>query len=78
MPDPKSDPGRSCMKLPHWPAADRAGWAAAIKKGGLLDEKGLAAHWRETTRKAVQDAYGRYLTFLAVRGSTRARVLQRV
>src|SRR5262245_52069577 len=68
MPDPKLDPTRRCMKLQHWPEADRTAWAAAINEGGLLDEKGLAAHWRETTRKAVQDAYGRYLTFVAVRG----------
>ena len=40
MTDPKSDPSRRCMKLQHWPAADRAAWAAAIKKGGLLDEEG--------------------------------------
>ena len=36
--------------------------------GGLLDEAGLAVHWRPATRKSVQDAYGRWLTFLGRNG----------
>lgn len=66
--DAKADPSRRCMKLANWPAADRAAWEAAVTKGGLLEEGGLAAHWRPATRKSVQDAYGRWLTFLALRG----------
>ncbi len=62
--DPKNDPARRCRKLPDWPEADRHAWEAAITPGGLLDETGLVAHWRPATRKSVQDAYGRWLTFL--------------
>src|SRR5215218_1158951 len=68
MSDPKSDPRRRCQKLPDWPVADRAAWEAAVTSKGLLEEGGLAAGWRETTKKAALDAYGRYLTFLAFRG----------
>ncbi|EYD76040.1 hypothetical protein Rumeso_02469 [Rubellimicrobium mesophilum DSM 19309] len=62
--DPKSDPSRRCLKPEHWPAGDRQAWAAAVAPGTLLEEGGLAAHWRPATRKSVQDAYGRWLTFL--------------
>ena len=64
-PDPKSDPRRRCMKLENWPAQNRAAWEAAIAEGGLLEGGGPAAGWRATTRNTVQDAYGRWLTFLA-------------
>jgi hypothetical protein len=53
------------MKLDLWPQRDRAAWDSACAKGDLLDGGGLAASWRETTKKAVKDAYGRYLTHLA-------------
>ncbi len=62
--DPKRDPARRCRKLPEWPEADRRAWEAAVTPGGLLDEGGLAVHWRPATRKSVQDAYGRWLTYL--------------
>jgi hypothetical protein len=56
------------MKVELWPPRDRAAWEAAFAKGDLLDGGGLAAQWRDTTKKAVQDAYGRYLTHLAFQG----------
>jgi hypothetical protein len=56
------------MKLPDWPAADWAAWEAAMTRGGLLEDGGAAAHWRPATRKSVQDAYGRWLTFLERNG----------
>jgi integrase len=62
--DPKADPRRRCLKLQNWPDVDREAWQAAVAEGSLLHGRGAAAHWRETTRKAVQDAYGRWLTFL--------------
>ena len=67
-PDPKKDPLRRCLKLPQWPDADRSAWEAAVAEGDLLEGGGLAARWRETTRKTVQDAYGRWLTFLELNG----------
>jgi hypothetical protein len=63
--DPKQDPSRRCRKLADWPAPDREAWKAAVRPCvGLLDEAGLAAHWRPATQKSVRDAYGRWLTFL--------------
>lgn len=62
------DPRRRCMPLAEWPEADRAAWEVAIHAAGPLDNPGLAAHWRPKSRRYVIDAYGRYLTFLAVNG----------
>ena len=62
--NPKADPRRRCLKLYEWPAADRKAWDAAVAHGSLPRGGGPAAHWRATTRKTVQDAYGRWLTFL--------------
>ncbi|WPY94970.1 hypothetical protein T8T21_02270 [Limimaricola variabilis] len=62
--DPKRDPARRCRKLPDRPEADRRAWEATVTPGGLLDECRLAGRWRPATRKSVQDAYGRWLTFL--------------
>lgn len=56
------------MKVELWPPRDRAAWEAAFVKGDLLDGDGPAAEWRDTTKKAVRDAYGRYLTHLAFQG----------
>ncbi len=64
MTDPKSDPRRRCLPLAEWPLADQEAWYAAIRDGGLLDDRGLALHWRPETRRSVIAAYGRYLTFL--------------
>ena len=67
--DPKRDPRRRCLKLADWPEADRAAWDAAVAASeSLLHGGGAAAHWRATTRKTVQDAYGRWLTFLGRNG----------
>jgi integrase/recombinase XerD len=65
---PRNDPARRCLKLRDWPEPDRLAWEAAIAQGSLLDEGGLASRWRESTRKTVQDAYGRWLTFLERNG----------
>lgn len=62
------DPERRCMKPAAWPARDRKAWAAALRDGGFLEDGGLAAHWRPDTRRAITDAYGRFLTFLECHG----------
>jgi hypothetical protein len=46
-------------KLPDWPAADQAAWAAALQPGGI------AGHWAEGTRRVVRGGYGCWLTWLA-------------
>ena len=52
------------MPLAEWPEVDNRAWREAIRDGGLLDDRGLAVHWRPETRRSVIAAYGRYLTSL--------------
>ena len=52
------------MPLLEWPKEDRAAWEAATQMRHLLDNPGLAAHWRPETKRSIIAAYGRYLTFL--------------
>jgi integrase/recombinase XerD len=66
--DPRKDPLRRCKKFNDWPRKDRAAWKRALAPGGLLEETGLAAGWRDLTQKTVLAAYGRWLTFLAGKG----------
>lgn len=68
MTDHKSDPRRRCLKLEYWPSVDRAAWLDAIAYRGLLEVGGAAASWRNITKKAVLDSYGRWLTFLELNG----------
>jgi hypothetical protein len=61
---PSKDPARKRKKLHEWPESDRVAWERAIRVGHLRLRRGLAAKWREPTRRKVISAYGRYLTFL--------------
>ena len=60
-----SAPGPRCLKPLHWPEQDRAAWAAAHRRGGLLDDDGLAASWAPATSDIIARGYGTYLAFLA-------------
>lgn len=55
---------RRCMPVAEWPGLDQMLWRRALTAGGLLDEGGLAEHWRPDTRKKASKSYGRFLTFL--------------
>ena len=69
MINPTKDPARRCVPINEWPAKHRAAWEAALRRGSdLLEERGLASHWRPATSKKVASSYGRYLTFVALRG----------
>jgi hypothetical protein len=57
------------MRLAQWPPADREAWTEATRLGDPFDGCGLAAHWREDTKRKVVSAYGRWLTFLQLRGA---------
>lgn len=61
-------PGRRCMPLEEWPTRDQSAWKAATLEAGLLDDPGLAAHWRPKTKRTIIAAYGRFLTFLSLNG----------
>jgi site-specific recombinase XerD len=60
----ESEP-RRCLPVEQWPARDREAWEAAHRRGGLLDDDGLAANWASATTGLIAAGYGRYLSFVA-------------
>jgi integrase/recombinase XerD len=62
------DVRRRCLPVFEWPDADRAAWAAAHHRGGLLDDDGLAASWAPDTSGLIAAGYGRFLSFLIETG----------
>jgi len=56
---------RLCLPIDEWPPDDRKAWAAAHRRGGLLDDDGLAADWAPDTSQLIASGYGRFLSFLA-------------
>jgi len=56
---------RVSLRLEDWPAADRDAWRALFTTGDLFDEKGPGAHLAPRTRTSLENAYGRWLGFLA-------------
>ena len=64
----RGDPARVVLGPEAWPAADRAAWAQATTKGGLLDDAGPAAGWSAVARGKRVISYGRWLGFLARTG----------
>jgi integrase/recombinase XerD len=60
---------RVAWPVEAWPEADRLAWARATAAGDLLDDGGIAADWREATRRSAVGAYGRWLAHLAAEGA---------
>lgn len=56
---------RRCLPMEQWPAPDRELWVAAHRRGGLLEEDGLAANWAHETNTLIATGYGRFLSYLA-------------
>ena len=71
MTDARKDPRRRCMPVNEWPPALRNAWHAALHKGDPFEGSGLAAHWRDGTRRKVASSVGRWLTFLETQGLLR-------
>lgn len=63
-PDPRQTT-RLCLPIEAWPAPDRDAWAAAHRRGGLLDDDGAAAGWAPATSTIIARGFGRFLSFLA-------------
>ena len=59
---------RRCLPVHEWPEPDRAAWAAAHRRGGLLDDDGLASSWAPPTSDLIARGYGTFLAFLARTG----------
>jgi integrase/recombinase XerD len=56
---------RRCLPMAEWLEPDRAAWTAAHRRGGLLDDDGLAASWAPATNAIIAGGYARFLSFLA-------------
>src|SRR5215210_4186646 len=56
---------RVSLRVENWPAADRDAWRALFTTGDLFDETGPGAHLAPRTRTSLENAYGRWLGFLA-------------
>jgi integrase/recombinase XerD len=55
---------RRCLPIAKWPEPDRNAWAAAHRRGGLLDQDGQAAAWAVATSDLIARGYGSFLSFL--------------
>src|SRR5215211_6091558 len=56
---------RVSLRVEHWPAADRDAWSALFTTGDLFDETGPGADLAHRSRTSLENAYGRWLGFLA-------------
>src|SRR5215213_855069 len=56
---------RVSLRVEDWPASDQEAWRALFTTGDLFDEKGPGAHLSHRTRTSLENAYGRWLGFLA-------------
>ncbi len=68
MPEFAGGTVRRCLPVAEWPEPDRAAWTAAHRRGGLLDDDGLAASWAPATSSIIARGYGTFLSFLAQAG----------
>jgi hypothetical protein len=53
------------LPVDAWPEADREAWEHARTPADLFDEDGAAVHWSAPTVRAVEDAVGYWLGWLA-------------
>ena len=52
------------LRLPDWPAQDRAAWEAAATSVGWFDDGGRLARYSRNRIRVFESAYGRWLSFL--------------
>ena len=63
-------PERRCMRLAHWPESDRRLWLAALAPTDpFAGHGGQRARHRAISNRNVVRGYGRWLTFLSLRGA---------
>jgi integrase len=61
-------PERACMKLALWPERDRALWLGALSDDDIFGDGGDRAGHRPASNWKTEKGYGRWLTFLAIKG----------
>lgn len=67
-------PPLKLLPVDAWPEPDRRLWAAAFRKGDLLDDGGPGAIWAEGSRRSVCYSYRRWLGFLTREEPTALRL----
>ncbi len=66
---PKLDPFRRCVPVTSWPAIDHQRWTRATGPADIFDPgPGVARRWAATSRRQIENAYGRWLTWLDLQG----------
>jgi hypothetical protein len=53
------------LPFADWPAEDRKRWKSAFKSGDRFDESARGSHLAASTRKSLQEGYGRFARFLS-------------
>src|SRR5215210_6252138 len=56
---------RVSLRVEDWPASDQEAWRALFTTGDVFDERGPGVHLSHRTRTSLENAYGRWLGFLA-------------
>ena len=67
------DQSRRCLLPAEWPLEDQRLWFRGCQQGGVLDDRGMAAHWASATHTGVAKAYGRFINFLKCTGELETR-----
>jgi integrase len=69
MPDDLTPrPVRRPLPFTEWPAADQTAWAAAHRRGSLLEDDGKAASWAPVSSSSIAMSYGRFLAYMSQTG----------
>ena len=53
-----------CLRLEHWPAADREAWQRGLMPGQIFRTRAAAPRWRPATILKARKSYGVWLSFL--------------
>jgi len=61
----------------EWPLEDRLAWEQATAAGSVLDDGGLAARWKSSTRDTTARGYGRWLRFLKDQDQLSGSIVER-
>ncbi len=64
----RRDPARRCRPVAEWPELHRRAWELALRPGDRLEPGGPASRWAARSATKTEKGYGRFLTWLDLRG----------
>ena len=64
----RRDPARRCRPVAEWPQTHRHAWTMAVRQGDRLNPGGPASQWAPRSKLKTEKGYGRFLTWLDLRG----------